>query len=137
MKKRILIVDDDVAGSCLLKTSLERTQAYAVAVENNPTRTLETARWFHPELVLLDVVMPEMDGGDVMEVLTHDPELQGKVTVVFMTSIVSASEATRGPIGGFRYIAKPVRASDVHQLFEVSTPDSHRSAPFGGAATTK
>ena len=128
MKKRILLVDDDVTGSCLLRTSLERTGLYAVAMEHNPTRAVETARWLRPHLVLLDVMMEEMDGGAVAQALTAEPNLQ-HTTVIFMTAIVSAEEAARGPIGGFHYIAKPVSVPALIEFFEQGLCGDTGSAP--------
>ena len=63
--KRILVVDDEQGFTMLLKMNLEKKGGYEVRVENDATKALDAAREFRPQVVLLDVVMPEMDGGDV------------------------------------------------------------------------
>ena len=62
-KKRILLVDDDIAATRLLKIGLEKTGQYEVKEENSATRVLSTARSFKPDLAVLDVCMPNLDGG--------------------------------------------------------------------------
>jgi CheY-like chemotaxis protein len=64
-KKRILLIDDDPSFTRLLKLNLEETGAYEVRTENRGTAALTAAREFKPDLILLDVVMPDMGGGDV------------------------------------------------------------------------
>ena len=61
-KPKILIVDDEKGFTKVTRLSMNE---FEVCEENNPTRALETARSFQPDLILLDVVMPEMDGGDI------------------------------------------------------------------------
>ena len=126
-KKRILIVDDDVLGACLLKASLERTDRLTVQTEAHAPQAVETARVFRPDLILLDVVMPGCDGGDVAHALGRDPLLR-RTPVVFLTSIVSEEEAERGPIGGFRYLAKPVAVATVIECLEEAAPGAARPA---------
>ncbi|MCG3149591.1 MAG: Polar-differentiation response regulator DivK [Verrucomicrobiae bacterium] len=116
-KKRILIVDDDVPSACLLKASLEQTGRLTVWTEGHGRRAVETARMLRPDLILLDVIMPDCDGGDVAQALARDPLLRD-TPVVFVTSIVSEEEAGHGPIGGFRYLAKPVAVASVVECLE-------------------
>src|SRR5215210_7346940 len=107
-KKRIMIVDDESGFTRLLKLTLERTGHYTVREQNEGTRALETAREFRPDLILLDIVMPRIDGGDVARQIQADPMLKN-VRIIFLTAIVSKKEATPGSlIGGFPFMAKPV-----------------------------
>ena len=105
--KRILIVDDEAGFTRLLKLTLEATKRYLVKEENDGSRALATARQFHPDLVLLDIVMPKLDGGDVARQIAADPMLK-EVKIIFLTAIVSQKEAHAGGIGGFPFVAKPV-----------------------------
>lgn len=108
-KNRILIVDDDVHLSQLVAIMLNKTGAYATLVENRSHQALATARKFRPDLVLLDVDMPGVDGGDVARQLRADPTLRD-VPLIFFTSLVSPSESNRGMAisGGERFLPKPV-----------------------------
>ena len=90
-KKRILVVDDETSITRLLKLNLEQTGNYEVREENFGARVLEAAREFKPDLVLLDVMLPDMDGGDVAAGLKQDPALR-KTPVVFLTAAVKKEE---------------------------------------------
>ena len=64
-KKRILLVDDEKSLTTLLKLNLEETGDYEVRVENFPEDALAAVRAFQPDLVLLDLIMPRLPGGNV------------------------------------------------------------------------
>ena len=106
--KKILIVDDESGFTRLMKLTLERTGDYRVMEVNDGTLAWLKAREFRPDLVLLDIVMPKIDGGDVAAQLKDDPSLKN-VPIVFLTAIVSERETVPGGlIGGFPFISKPV-----------------------------
>ena len=116
--KRILIVDDEAGFTRLLKLTLEGTKRYIVKEENDGSQALSTARQFHPDLILLDIVMPKMDGGDVARQITSDPMLKD-VKIIFLTAIVSQKEAgAAGGIGGFPFMAKPVSLAALREMIE-------------------
>jgi len=116
--KRILIVDDEAGFTRLLKITLEGTKRYLVKEENDGAQALATARQFRPDLVLLDIVMPKLDGGDVARQLTSDPILKA-VKIIFLTAIVSQKEAAgAGGIGGFPFVAKPVSLAALTAMIE-------------------
>ncbi len=113
-KRRILVIDDEASVTRSIKLNLEALGRYEVRAENRAAHALAAAREFKPDLVLLDVMMPEMDGGEVAAQLQEDP-LMKSTPIVFLTAIVSKEE-TKGQeavIGGLSYLAKPV---DVIQL---------------------
>lgn len=109
VKTRILVLDDEVDFSQLLKLSLEQTGDFEVRVANTPLEGLATAAEFEPNLVLLDVMLPEMDGGEVAARLQADPKLSG-VPIIFLTAAVRRAEVSsrNGRIGGLPFLAKPV-----------------------------
>jgi CheY-like chemotaxis protein len=131
-KKRILIVDDDLACARILKAGLERTGCYDVQTEPRATHALSATREFTPDLILLDVCMIDGDGGDVAFHLRSDKQLRD-IPIVFMTSIVSEEEAQNGNAlrGTFHYLAKPVRLERVIACIENHTgpgePDTQLS----------
>lgn len=108
-KSRILIVDDDIHLARLVALMLNKSGAYTSLVENRSHQALATARKFRPDLVLLDVDMPGMDGGDVARVFRDDPLLRD-VPVIFFTSLISPSELGRGMAvrAGERFLPKLV-----------------------------
>ncbi len=116
--KRILIVDDESGFTRLLRLTLEGTGKFLVEEVNDGRRTLEVARYFKPDIVFLDVVMPEIDGGDVAKLLRADAELAA-VPIVFLTAIVSQKEARhQSDIGGFPFLAKPVSMEAIVKAVE-------------------
>ena len=120
--KRILIVDDESGFTRLLKLTLEKTGNFVVMEENDGTRAHETAREFMPDLILLDIVMPKIDGGDVASRIKADWSLR-KIPIVFLTAIVSNKEAHSSDlIGGFPFLAKPVSLDNLIQCIEQHLP---------------
>jgi len=118
-KKRILIVDDEASITRLLRLNLEQTGRYEVREENLGAKVHDAAAEFRPDLILLDVMMPDMDGGDVAASLKEDPALR-KIPVVFLTAAVKKEElgAPDGKIGGRTYIAKPLNVQGVISVIE-------------------
>jgi CheY-like chemotaxis protein len=108
-KKRILVVDDRASDSRLVKLYLERTNDYVVREENDAKAALAAAEEFEPHLILLDVMMPGIDGGDLATVFQAHRKLKD-VPIVFLTSAVTHREveAGGGDVGGFPFLAKPV-----------------------------
>ena len=118
-KKKIMIVDDESAFTRVTKLMLEKTGAFEVLEENKASHALVAAREFKPDLILLDIVMPDMDGGDVAARIQSDPELK-KVPVVFLTALVSGKEARGGPVmrAGYRFLGKLTSGADLIRCIE-------------------
>jgi two-component system, OmpR family, response regulator len=125
VKKKILVVDDEASITRLLKLNLEKNGAFMVRTENEGTKAVAAAREFKPDLILLDVMMPDIDGGDVAAIIQADPLLRD-VPVVFLTAAVKKEEldAKGGMIGGFPYIAKPLDVKGVTAVIERTLADS-------------
>ena len=108
-RRRVLIVDDEPDFTFMMGLTLEQTGQYEVRQENDPIQALDTAREFSPDLILLDVMMPDMDGGDVLNQLRADASGRN-VPVIFLTALVGGDEAPgKGlPSGGHSFLPKPV-----------------------------
>ncbi len=65
-KKKILVVDDERGFTKMVKLNLEANGNYDVKIQNNPLEALQTAVEFKPDVILLDVIMPDMEGPDVV-----------------------------------------------------------------------
>src|SRR6478672_6628656 len=94
-RRRILIVDNDLNTTHLVKVLLEKTGHYLVLEENDATRAHQSARNFRPDLIFLDVMMPETDGGEVAARVEADPELHN-TPIIFLTALVTRAEAKSG-----------------------------------------
>lgn len=121
---RIFVVDDEPGVTRLLKINLERTGDYEVATVNDPTLALEQALEFRPDLVLMDVMMPELDGGDLAERFKSVPRLRS-VPIVFLTATVRQSEveANHGLFGGYRFLSKPLALHEIVACIEKELKD--------------
>jgi len=106
-KQRILIVDDNPMIAKMVGAWLERTGVYETRRECKPLLAVSAARRFKPDLVLLDVDMPEMDGSEVAEAFRHDRLLED-TRILFLTALVAKHEAERGSSGKTKFIPKPI-----------------------------
>lgn len=118
-EKKILIIDDDIEFSGLVRSGLEKTGKYKVQVENQGSSGVNAAKAFKPDLIILDVVMPDMDGPEVAEKIQEDNTI-ANVPIVFLTSIVSEEEVKShsGVIGGRHFIAKTERIQNIVSYVE-------------------
>ncbi len=119
-KKRVLLVDDEKSLTSLLKLNLEETGNYEVRVENWPEDALKAAREFKPDIVLLDIIMPRMPGGNVAAAIDADPELRG-TPIVFLTAAVRKQyvEEHEGIICDHPCLAKPATVDEVIETIEL------------------
>ena len=117
--KRILVIDDEPSITLNLKLTLESGGDYEVLGENNPANALAAAQTFQPDLILLDVMMPDMDGGEVAARLQADPLLRD-TPVIFLTAIVSNEETDGHEMvsGGATFLAKPVDMGELRKTME-------------------
>lgn len=109
IKKRILVVDDDVNLSRLAGMILESSGSYEVMIVNHPARALSAAIQFQADVMLLDVDMPGLSGGDLARAAAMDSRLRD-VPILFLTGLLRREETLAGPIqrGGQQFLAKPV-----------------------------
>ena len=125
--RRILIVDNDKNTTHLVKILLEKTGRYLVFEENDSTRAHQTARNFRPDLIFIDVVMPDRDGGEIAAQIQADPELQS-TPIIFLTALVTRAEANAGlRIDGRPFLAKPISIQELINAIERVLPVTRRS----------
>ncbi len=105
---KILVVDDEEPILELLKYNLEK-EGYEVKVAGNGQLGIDTARKFRPDLVLLDIMMPHMDGVETCRQLRAMPDLV-KTFIVFLTARSEEySEVAAFDVGADDYITKPIK----------------------------
>lgn len=110
-RKRILIADDDPAISRLLERILG--YEFDVATTSDGRAALQLAEQIHPDLMILDVMMPGLDGFAVAAQARNIPDLR-TVPIIFLTARDNASDTIKGIQAGARhYITKPFKIDDV------------------------
>lgn len=108
-KRRVLVVDDDANLSRLAGVILESSGKYEVLIVNQSARALAAAIQFKAEVMLLDVDMPGLSGGDLAREAAMDSRLRD-IPILFLTGLVRREETLDGPLerGGQQFLAKPV-----------------------------
>jgi DNA-binding response OmpR family regulator len=108
----ILIVDDDLVSLSFLVNLLEE-QNYKVRVALNAKKALETVKIKAPDLILLDVNMPDMNGFDVCQRLKASEQYR-EIPVIFVSASHEIVDKVKGfQVGGFDYISKPFAPEEV------------------------
>ncbi len=107
--KRVLVIDDEPSFTRMMKLNLESTGDYIIETCNESRRAFEVAKAFNPHIILLDVVMPEADGGDVALSLRSRTATKN-IPIIFVSAMVSQQESKMGfyQSGGEHFLAKPV-----------------------------
>ena len=110
-KKRIMVVDDEERLTKIVKLNLEASGLFEVRTENKGAVAVESIRRFKPDVILLDVVMPDIDGSQVAQEILSDKSLKD-IPIIFLTAVVSSQEVANanGIIGGQSFLAKPINA---------------------------
>jgi CheY-like chemotaxis protein len=105
-KKEILIVDDDIIAQNMLKATLANA-GYSVLIASNGEEALEKAKKYHPSVIILDIMMPGIDGGEVANLLRNDPQTE-KIPIIFLSTLISESEERAGTrSGSTSFFSKP------------------------------
>ena len=121
-KRRILIVDDDRDSTHVIQILLEKTGRYLVLEESVATKAHQSARNFRPDLILLDIMMPQRDGGDIATQIEADPGMR-KTPILFLTALVTKAEAKAGlHIQGHPVLAKPINIPELIKGIEENLP---------------
>lgn len=104
--KKILIVDDEVDVTELLCYSLKQ-HGFVPQSVNDPKRVLEVAKTFKPDLIVLDIMMPELSGLQVCRMIRQEPTLKG-IPVIFLSAKAEEGDRIEGfEIGADDYVCKP------------------------------
>jgi CheY-like chemotaxis protein len=108
-KKKILIIDDEETFCIFAGWALEKTGRYEVTTVTQPLQGIDIARSIRPDLILLDIKMPYMDGSQLAEMLLEDVETKS-IPIVFITGLVTNEETEHRQmeVAGRTFIAKPV-----------------------------
>ena len=118
-KKRILVVDDESMITSTFKEFLERTGKYEVREENSGVRALDAVKEFQPDLVLLDILLPDLDGASIAAALKQDDNLKD-IPIIFLTGLVTKQDVgtQAREIGGHSFLAKPLKPEEMLWVVE-------------------
>ena len=114
-KKRILVIDDEVDFTKLLKSNLDLTGQYEVRTENNGLFGLTAAKEFKPDLILLDIAMPGMDGYEIASGIRDNSALNS-ISIIFMTAKELDDRGIQervSKLGAFGYVSKSSDFQDI------------------------
>lgn len=114
-KKKILIIDDEEDFCFFVKGNLENTEEFDVLATTSAKEGIKLARVEKPDLILLDLNMPEMSGDEVAQILSNRPETK-KIPIVFFTALVTKDDVgneSMAEIAGRKFIAKPIGTKEL------------------------
>ncbi len=119
MKKKILLIDDEEDFCHFVKLNLEETGKFEILTTTSGPEGLEIAKSDSPDLILLDLLMPVMDGSEVAENLLKS-EATRNIPIIFVTALTRKKEVAShsGTIGGRTFIAKPVAPQELIAYIE-------------------
>lgn len=118
-KKKILLIDDEEGFCSLVKLNLEKTKRFEVLTSTSGLEGIEIAKDKQPDLILLDIYMPDMEGSEVAEHLLEDATTKD-IPIIFLTALVDKEtvELGGGIIGKREFIAKPVAPKELISRIE-------------------
>jgi CheY-like chemotaxis protein len=124
--KKILVVDDEQPFTRAVKANL--SAKYNIKVENHGARVCDVVRDFSPDLILMDIMMPDMDGCTVVQKLKECPSSRD-IPVVFITALVGKSKSSRHQtmVNDLPGIAKPVSLEDLIACIEANLKKTETS----------
>ena len=109
---KVLIVDDVISNVLLLKVLLTN-EKFKIVTAGNGTEALEQVKKENPDLVLLDVMMPDISGFEVALQMKADPEIDA-ITIIFLSSLNSTADIVKGfQVGGNDFISKPFNKEEL------------------------
>jgi two-component system alkaline phosphatase synthesis response regulator PhoP len=115
---RILVIDDEAEITEIVETFL-KDAGYQVMIENSSVMGIERAKNFKPDLILLDIMMPFMDGYEVCDELKKNKETEN-IPVIFLTGKDAKSDEGRSfRVGGDMYIKKPFSCDRLLEIVRI------------------
>lgn len=119
MMAKILVVDDDIHATTLFKTILT-AKGYEAVIVNDSSIAVQTADSTNPDLVILDLMMPEPNGFEVCKMLRADPKFSQTPIVIFTAMGDNESKEAAFETGADEFLTKPFRVEDLmHRIREL------------------
>lgn len=112
-RRRILVIDDEEKFGQLIKMNLEATTDYEVFLATGGTEGLELAKHLDPDLILLDIMMPDMSGLEVLKRLKKDKSTMAISVIMLTAKDDSESRISASQLCGEAYMVKPISVKDL------------------------
>ncbi len=120
---RILAVDDEESFTFFVKLNLESNTMhdFKIMTATRGKEGLKLAKLYKPDLILMDVMMPDMSGAEVAEELLLDDRTKN-IPIIFITALVKKDEVKKdsGTVGGREFMAKPVSTEELVKRIETT-----------------
>jgi DNA-binding response OmpR family regulator len=115
---KILVIDDEPEITEIVETFLTEN-GFKVATENEPGRAVQKAKSFKPDVILLDIMMPGVDGYDICQALKADPHF-ANVPIIFLTGKDRTDDMGRSfKAGGDMFIKKPFSCERLLEIVSI------------------
>jgi CheY-like chemotaxis protein len=122
MGKKILVVDDEPAIVMMLESGL-KAEGYEVFTAHSGEEGLEQCKLAKPDAVILDIMMPDMDGSVVAAHMQEDPNMR-KIPIIFLTAVVKPQEIPKNrKIGGHYFLSKAFKLPELVDILKKAVPE--------------
>jgi CheY-like chemotaxis protein len=122
MGKKLLVVDDEPTIVKMLESRL-KADGYEVFTAHSGEEGLEQCKLAKPDAVILDIMMPDMDGSVVAAHMQEDPNLS-KIPIVFLTAVVKPQEIPKNrKIGGHYFLSKSFKITELLDILKKILPE--------------
>ncbi len=117
MAKTVLVVDDEPFIVRMVESRL-KSSGYEVITAGGGEEGLRKCRFYKPDVVILDIMMPDIPGDAVAETMSDDPALS-HIPIIFLTAILKKGEVAKTPtVKGQNYLAKPFQGKELLELIQ-------------------
>lgn len=123
---KILVVDDDIHATTLFKTILT-AKGYEAIIVNDSATAVQVANTTNPELIILDLMMPELNGFEVCKMLRADPKFSRTPIVIFTAMGDNESKETALEIGADEFLTKPFRVEELMHKIKTLIAQARRA----------
>ncbi|MCX5666854.1 MAG: response regulator [Candidatus Omnitrophica bacterium] len=121
MKKKVLVIDDEVDLLKIIKLNLEGTESYEVSTLSSARDIVSRVRIFKPDVILLDILMPGFDGIEACEILNKDP-VGARIPIIILSALRGDVDRLKAfKAGVLDYLAKPVKTEELISKIEKHT----------------
>ena len=117
-KRKVMIVDDEEEFLKITKLNLENTGKYEVATISDATDVISQVKLFNPDIILLDILMPKMDGTEVCKILNEDPTGRRIPIVVLSALNTYKDRLMMYKLGVVDFLAKPIEKDELISKIE-------------------
>lgn len=117
--KKVLIVDDDLQTLELVGLMLER-EGHTIIAQRTGLKAIKAAQEYLPDIILLDIMMPGIDGYDVLKKLKQDPKTSDIPVIIFSARSQSEEQIKFMDAGAIDYVSKPAKTGELVHAVEVT-----------------